>query len=207
MIARDRSADTLPGARVLEVVKGNYVDPPKPISLTMDDSGVVQWHGPVANTIDELAAMGDDPRLSRSEREEAAIFLKELLAEGPENAKAVMEKALAAGFSEITVRRAKKDANIGSHRVTRSKGLWRWCLPGDEDKAREPDDQDDTKRRSLTTEELLAANARGTRFYKQWWQDKVEREAAGLPARDYTEFEAEMLAQPDPDAPEPDAAS
>ncbi len=119
MIARDRSADTLPGARVMEVVKSNYVDPPPPISLSMDDSGAVRWHGPVANTIDELAAMGDDPRLSRSEREEAAIFLREVLADGPVNAKIVMEKALAAGFSEITIRRAKKDATIGSYRVTR----------------------------------------------------------------------------------------
>lgn len=139
MIARDRSADAVPGARVLEVVKGNYVDPPKPVSLTMDASGVVQWHGTLTTTIDELAAMGDDPRLSRSEREEAAIFLKEVLAEGPVNARVVMEKALAAGFSEITIRRAKKDASIGSYRVTRTKGLWRWCLPGDEDKAREAD--------------------------------------------------------------------
>lgn len=207
MIARDRSADAMPGSRVLEVVKGNYVDPPKPICLTMDASGAVHWHGPLTTTIDELAAMGDDPRLSRSEREEAVTFLTEMLAGGPVSAKIVMEKALKAGFSEITIRRAKKDANIGSYRVTRSKGLWRWCLPGDEDKVQEFDHLNHNHWAELSLEELGAVMRRGRDIYEQWQAETAEREAAGLPTRSWEDYRASLPDEDDGDMPEPDPAS
>lgn len=138
MIASDRSSDAAPGTRVIEVVKSNYANPPRPLSLTMDAAGVVHWNGPAASSIDELASMGDDPRLTRSERAEAASFLADTLAGGPERATVVLEAARKAGFSEITVRRAKKDVGVKSIRDPQFRGVWRWCLPGHEDKAPDP---------------------------------------------------------------------
>jgi len=136
MLARDRTADTAPTTRVLEVVKSNYADLPAPVALAVDATGVVQWLGPASATIDELAEMENDPRLSRTEREDAATFLRDLLANGPALATDILQRAKKAGFSEITIRRAKKDAGIASLRDPRSRGRWRWCLPGDEEKVR-----------------------------------------------------------------------
>ena len=118
---------------ILQVVKSNTGKPPQAVALEIDGSGVVTWLGTVEEGIDEQLG---DPRLGTTERREAARFLKDLLADGPMPATMVLRQARNVGFSEITIRRAKKDLSIRSYREQRIDGKWRWCLPGDEGKVR-----------------------------------------------------------------------
>jgi hypothetical protein len=122
-----------PTRAILQVVKSNAGRQPPPVSLRIAATGEVEWLGPVEDGIDEHLG---DPRLGTTERREAGRFLRELLAGGPMPATLVLRQARNIGFSEITIRRAKKDLGIRSFREQRSDGKWRWCLPGDEEKIR-----------------------------------------------------------------------
>jgi putative DNA primase/helicase len=109
--------------RLLQVVKSNAGQPPAPVALDIDAGGVVRWLGPVPEGIDERAA---DPRLAPSERRDAATYLQTILADGPVPAATIMSEARKVGFSEVTIRRAKKDLRIRSARVA---AAWSWSLP------------------------------------------------------------------------------
>lgn len=78
--------------------------------------------------IDELAEAAADPRLRKSERTEAADFLREFLRERPINAVYVLQQAKKLGFTEITIRRAKKDLGVTSFRDPQFPGFWMWRL-------------------------------------------------------------------------------
>ena len=130
MIARaSDEADNTSGRAILEVVKSNYVQPPPPVALRMGADGTVAWLGAANAGIDETAGNAVDPRLARSEREEAADFLREYLAEESTNAITVLKQAKDLGFSEITIRRAKKDIGVESYRDEMFRGFWMWRLP------------------------------------------------------------------------------
>lgn len=60
-------------------------------------------------------------------------------------------------------------------------------------------------RPQLSNDELLAHMSRVHEMFKQWRKETAEREAAGLPARDFEDYRAAMSDAPD--AAEPDAAS
>lgn len=66
----------------------------------------------------------------RSTFAEAVDFLKVLLAEGPVLKQMVAAKAKEAGFTEMTLRRAKTFLNIRSvHDGYGTGSVWKWCLP------------------------------------------------------------------------------
>ncbi len=134
MVARDdnhadENETAEPGRAVLQVVKSNYATAPAPVALRMDTDSRVHWLGPVDTGIDERAGDGLDRRLSRSERADATDFLREFLREEDIEANQVLKQAKRLGFSEITIRRAKKDLGIVSHRKPPSYGAWKWHLP------------------------------------------------------------------------------
>lgn len=89
---------------------------------------VVTWEpGPVnVNADDALAAdRGDD---ERTERDDAAEWLADLLAHGPRPARDVERDARDAGYSIATVRRAKAVLGVVSRKPAFG-GPWVWTLP------------------------------------------------------------------------------
>lgn len=137
MVARDEAAagegeEQEPGRAILQVVKSNYATAPAPVALRMDPGGRVHWLGPADTGIDDLADDRMDRRLSRTERQDAADFLREYLRGRDVEAAQVLKQAKDLGFSEITIRRAKKDTGITSYR--KGSPSWMWHLPdGKED--------------------------------------------------------------------------
>lgn len=121
--------DGAPDRAILQVVKTNYALAPHPVELRMAGNGAVQWLGPASVGIDELAETASDRRLTHSERADAAAFLREYLAESSINAVQVLKQAKRLGFSEITIRRAKKDIGVVSYRDAVLRGFWMWRLP------------------------------------------------------------------------------
>jgi len=117
------------GHVILEVVKSNYARPPHPVALHLAADSTVHWHGAASTGIDDLAATTTDRRLTSSERADAAEFLQEYLREKSVNAVTVLKQAKDLGFSEITIRRAKKDLGIVSYRDAVFRGFWMWRLP------------------------------------------------------------------------------
>lgn len=124
MIAPEHDGDG--SRRILQVVKSNTGQPPAPVALDVDPHGAVRWRGPVPEGIDERAA---DPRLAPSERRDAANYLQTILGEGPVPAVTALAEARKVGFSEMTIRRAKKDLGVRSARVGTT---WSWSLPEEE---------------------------------------------------------------------------
>lgn len=90
---------------------------------------MVEWEPePVTITADEaLTALREDCT-ERSEREEAANWLRDYLTDGPQSAKQVRAAANEAGLAWITVRRAKDALGIRPAK-TRFDGGWEWALP------------------------------------------------------------------------------
>ena len=62
--------------------------------------------------------------------DEAAAFLRELLADGPLPARKVFEEAKKAGIGEITLRRAKAREGVVAHKVGfQGAAQWLWSIP------------------------------------------------------------------------------
>jgi hypothetical protein len=69
----------------------------------------------------------------RSQREEAATWLREALADGPRPAKEILKEARRNGFTEVTLQRAKRDLRMQSVKTGFGKtGEWCWTLPKDD---------------------------------------------------------------------------
>ena len=73
----------------------------------------------------EMDSAEDD---ARSERADAADWLREVLADGPVSAKEIRRQADDAGHAWATVRRAKSLLGVSVEKATFSGG-WRWSLP------------------------------------------------------------------------------
>jgi hypothetical protein len=87
---------------------------PEPVTISADDA---------------LAGAGTGPR----PRDEATEWLRALLADGPVPAAQVWEEAKAAGFTEVTCKRAKRQLRVETYKPKGSlAGGWMWRLPGAE---------------------------------------------------------------------------
>jgi len=131
MIAREED-DQNPDRAILQVVKSNYAAAPEPVALRIDPDGAVHWLGPTESGIDDRADDAMDRRLSRSERTDAADFLREYLHDHDVEGTQVLKQAKRLGFSEITIRRAKKDIGVTSYRDGFYGTTWKWRLPADD---------------------------------------------------------------------------
>jgi putative DNA primase/helicase len=104
----------------------------KPVAL---DDGVadvpfIAWVGATSQTAnDALASDGRPPKSGPQggSLEDAKAFLLEYLKDGPQLAAILLDRAIERGFSERTLRTAKKDLKIESDKTG---GIWRWYLPG-----------------------------------------------------------------------------
>ena len=98
-------------------------------------ASAIVWDGEqVMRTADEILAAADNAGTNQSARDDAAGWLRELLADGSLPAKQVQSEADAAGHSWATVKRAKKAAGIVAFREggAADKGRWFWRLPDTE---------------------------------------------------------------------------
>lgn len=96
-----------------------------------DDRGrarIVWENQPVNANVNDMLAQAAGASEDRTERDEAADWLRNLLAEGPLSAKDVQRNAREAGFSWRTVERAKAILGIKPAK-TRFSGGWEWALP------------------------------------------------------------------------------
>jgi hypothetical protein len=91
----------------------------------------VQWDdAPVDVTADQAIAQAAATRRGGSSLAEAKDFLRDLLDDGPVDAKSVLEDAKKNGISERTLDRAKSDLKIKSAKDEGSlDGIWKWRLP------------------------------------------------------------------------------
>ena len=126
-----------PDRRVLAVVKSNLSAPVPSLSFSIvtSDSGTsrIEWHGQSTQTADSLtlarAAEGKSER-PQSKAEECAECLREWLAEGPMERRAVLKLGQEHGFSPSTTERAadsipvRKKANGFGQEKTST-----WSLP------------------------------------------------------------------------------
>jgi putative DNA primase/helicase len=96
-------------------------------------ASAVTWESErVTRTADEILAAADSAGEHRSARDEAIEWLKELLAEGPLDAKEIRAQAEGAGLTWATVRRAKDRLGIRPERRSEGcggEGKWLWALP------------------------------------------------------------------------------
>ena len=130
--------------RLLLPGKNNLAERPAGLAFTIgrppdavaSAGACVQWlEGEVELTADEAVnreAAGDDDDERTTERDDAAAWLAEALADGPLSADEV--RRLARGsYSLPTLKRAKKAAGIDSKKTGFGTGaVWWWCLPGQE---------------------------------------------------------------------------
>jgi len=123
-----------PGRHLLLPVKCNLAGRVAGLAFTIQDSPerpgapVLAWErGPVLVGADEALATAG--REAATEREQAAAWLRELLAAGPVPVSQVRRKALDAGFSWVTVKRAKAVAAV-EHYSTGRRAAWEWRLAG-----------------------------------------------------------------------------
>ena len=103
---------------------GEQDDIPAPFILWEDK--------PVAITANEALAAANRDARDRTATEEAADFLREILADGPVSQKDVEAQADAAGLSWAAVKRAKKSAGVKAERRgiegERGAGRWFWSI-------------------------------------------------------------------------------
>jgi RecA-family ATPase len=114
--------------KVLQVVKSNYSIPPPPLGFRRPLDAAIDWLGPADVTVEECFAVPARERgRTATERNDAAEFLTELLAAGPVPSSDILAQARTQGFSERTLRRAKKLLAITAAKV--DGGGWTWSLP------------------------------------------------------------------------------
>jgi hypothetical protein len=122
-------ADT-PGRRLLASAKNNLGPLAPTLSFRISDDGLTWDTTAVEGTAEALLA--GDPVTSRSEqreREHAAAFLRECLADGPVASTEVAADAKANGIAQRTLWRAKTDLKVLAERAKGRTGKWYWMLP------------------------------------------------------------------------------
>jgi hypothetical protein len=114
--------------KVLQVVKSNYSIPPAPQMFRRPLDAPIAWLGDSEVGIEECFAVY--PRSRGPEAKElvdAMELLKEMLAGGPVRTSEVLSQARGQGFSERTLRRAKKKLGVVAKR-SEHMGPWEWSL-------------------------------------------------------------------------------
>ena len=94
----------------------------------------VTWGAAIEGTARDLlgaAEINDAEGSNASEGQDAVTFLKALLAYGPVAVRLIKEDARGAGYSWITIERAKKKAGIEAQKLGMKAG-WVWCLPAED---------------------------------------------------------------------------
>lgn len=129
LVARDPDDDS---RRILAVSKCNLSAPVPALAfriVTENETARVAWEGATEHTTAQLLAAprpDDEP----GALDEAVGFLREALARGPMLSAALDREARAAGVSERTLKRARKELRLHAHKDGPS-GAWTTYLPGE----------------------------------------------------------------------------
>jgi hypothetical protein len=121
-----------PNTRVLAVTKSNLAAPASALGFRVNANAAgrsaVEWLGRYDRTADQLLARPDGPL---KPRDYASDWLKKELAAGPRKAADVLAAAADDGIPEATLRRAKRDVDIRSHRAYAddASSTWYWYDP------------------------------------------------------------------------------
>jgi putative DNA primase/helicase len=124
-----------PRRRLLLPIKNNIAPDTGGLAYRIEPRGVdgcpaVTWERePVKLSADDALAGDRDDGGGRTERDDAADWLADLLAHGPRASRDVEREARDAGFSIATVRRAKAAMGVVSRKPAFD-GPWEWTLPG-----------------------------------------------------------------------------
>lgn len=137
----DRDADLSERRRIVARIKNNLSKARvgitfkiESVNVTLDTGGTadvprVTWTGSTKLTADEVLSLGDPARRkAASEIDTAREFLKAALAAGPRAQKEIEASASDAGISERTLKRARKELGVESHKD--GLGPWLLALPG-----------------------------------------------------------------------------
>lgn len=131
VVSKDRAG---PHRRLLLPIKNNIAMDTGGLAyriepLGVDGCPVVEWEPDPVNVSADDALAGDRGEGGgRSERDDAAEWLVNQLAKGPQAAKDVERDASEAGYSFATVRRAKAAIGVVSRKPAFG-GPWEWTLP------------------------------------------------------------------------------
>ena len=122
-----------PRRRLLLPIKNNIAPDTGGLAYRIEPLGVngcpaVAWEPDAVNVSADDALAGDrDESGGRTERDDAAIWLREYLGDGPKLARDVLAESKAAGFSKRTIDRAKLAARVRARKEAFSGG-WVWEL-------------------------------------------------------------------------------
>jgi hypothetical protein len=121
--------------RVLAVTKSNLAAIPPALVYRLvptNDTSAVQWEGEATCGAADLLAAQDETTEARGARQEAEVFLRDLLENGPVSAVDVKRQAAQAGVAWATVRRAADQIGVQRLKVGMKQG-WFWSLPPEGD--------------------------------------------------------------------------
>jgi hypothetical protein len=116
--------------RLLLPIKNNLAADVSGLAYSIIDGALAWERDPVSLSADD--ALDDDQQHDRhTDRDDAADWLRELLADGPMAQRDIADAAKANGISSATLRRAKAVANIESRKQGNGRDArWTWALPG-----------------------------------------------------------------------------
>jgi hypothetical protein len=123
-----------PRRRLLLPIKNNIAPDTGGLAYRIMPGGVggcpvVAWEpDPVDLSADDALAGDRDAGGERTERDDAADWLRDLLADGPRPTREVEAEAKEAGYSGATLRRAKAAAGVIARKRAFGEG-WEWVLP------------------------------------------------------------------------------
>jgi hypothetical protein len=120
------------GRRIIAPTKNNLTLTPKSLAFRLVqadslDVARIQWEGTVSLSPDDLLESSPKQGRPPEQRNQVKRWLSEQLADGPQEASYITEKAVEKGFSKSTLKRAKKDLNISSDKDGND-GSWWWSL-------------------------------------------------------------------------------
>ena len=142
--------------KLLASLKSNIARPAPTLAYSIqentDEKPYVVWEPePVHLTADDLVASGVMDSDERTERDDAADFLRELLLGGVRvPAAQVFKEAKAAGISERTLKRAKRDLGIKPEKEGfGDRGRWMWFWPKRDSEGWPPKGGSDPERKNV----------------------------------------------------------
>lgn len=136
-----------PRRRLVLPIKNNLAGDVLGLAYTIERSGdagapVIAWAAePVYMLVDDALAFDRGDADGRTDREQAADWLRDALADGPMRSTDVIAQAKENGIAEKTLRRAFRDMGGKPHKASFDGG-WYWRLPGDDREVGPEDSQD-----------------------------------------------------------------
>lgn len=128
-----------PKRRLLLPIKNNLAADVSGLAFSILDGALAWEDGPVMVSADDALAV-DERKNGRTERDDTADWLRELLADGPIRKADVDAMADENGISPATLRRAKSKAGARSRKHGIGKDAhWTWELPKGAKDAQAPD--------------------------------------------------------------------